>query len=577
MVLEPGTEPFDGALSSLESDAAAVAVLEEVASGFRRAGRTFEAAYLTERAAQRVIGSPRRIIDLVQTALADYAVCWEPSDVCTPGALAALKRSIDLYRHWIWPRDDRRFRLRARELLQDLAGRLVRCSIDSPDRAGYLVGGLVIDASFTGDWAVGFPPDAVDGSMAPSNASLVRINVPAAFQCYLRLADYVGAQMVVELCPEAFNSASLLGWKAVVRGHVWPEDAVEAFQEAAHHFHSDALRARAPDPPIDHSWWASYFQARSLLAAASRDPIGAADLLLQASEALPFSPGGMLPPEVSRLATLLRALSSVAAGGTSAAVLDARHVFLVAARGGDDLGEDPTHDALVRLVADALESLAADPVREMSSGGLHHAMEALRRLPHLPESETSPSIEPAINLTTHDMHLDPIRTGLHRALASVSDQVALERLLLRILQAWAPMYAQVIHGPVQRGRDLAVLLRIDGEHVLRLYRVRAGDTGIVGWPEVRSELEELFRAPIDGLPTPHAARVRKVGTLVLNSRVADNVRSEVAAWAGHQRRAYRPEAEVIDLDDCVDWIVRDRLVNDLRAALRELGFAETFV
>jgi hypothetical protein len=32
---------------------------------------------------------------------------------------------------------------------------------------------------------------------------------------------------------------------------------------------------------------------------------------------------------------------------------------------------------------------------------------------------------------------------------------------------------------------------------------------------------------------------------------------------------------VIDLDDWVDWIVGARLVNDLKAALRELGCAET--
>jgi hypothetical protein len=569
-VLKPGTELFDGALSSLEPDAAAVGVLEEAASRFRRAGRTFEAAYITERAAQRAIGSPRRILDLVQTALADYAVCWDPPDICGPEALAALTRSIDLHRHWIWPRDDQRFRVRARALLQDLASRLVRCSIDGPDRAGYLVHGLVIEESFTGDWALRFSRDGVDATLA-SNVALVRIEVPAAFQCYLRLADYVGAQRVVELCPEAFTSASLLGWRAVVRGHVWPEAAVEAFEEAAHHFHSDSMRAGAPDRDC----WAYYFQARSLLAAASRDPIRAADLLLQASEALPYSPGGTLPPEVSRLATLLLALSSVAARGTPSAARAVRHQYLVEARGGDDGGEDPTHKALVRLVADALEPLAADPVREMSGGRVLHAMQALRRLPHLPESDTSPPIKPAINLKAPDMHMGPICTGLHRAIAGVFDQVALERLLLRILQAWAPMHAQVVHGPVQRGRDVAVLFRIDGEHVLRQYRVRAGDAGIVGWPQVRSELEELFRVPIDDLQAPPGARVRKVGTLVLNGRVAGDVRSEVAAWAGHQRRAYRPEAEVIDLDDWVDWIVGARLVNDLKAALRELGCAET--
>ena len=38
-----------------------------------------------------------------------------------------------------------------------------------------------------------------------------------------------------------------------------------------------------------------------------------------------------------------------------------------------------------------------------------------------------------------------------------------------------------------------------------------------------------------------------------------------------QRRDLGREFEFMDLDDIVQWIERDRLINEFRAALRELG------
>lgn|GEM_PF-607346 len=555
--VEPHAELFD-ALSSQAPDAAAAAELETAAARFRRAGLRFKAGYVTERAAQRAVGSPRRIFDLVQTALADYALCWEPQAANTPEALAALKRSADLYRHWIWPRDDDRIQVRANELLLELAGRLVSASTDTPNRAGYLVRGFVIDAPLTGDWRLGIQPEAVDGSSASAAARTI---VPSAFHCYLRLADYIGAQRVVEQCPELFDSPSLLGWKAVVRAHVWPDSAVDAFEEAADHFQSDSLE--------EAGGWPSYFRALSLLGAAREDPSRVVDHLQKASEILSTPNNGSLPREISQLAAVLRALSSVAAGGTPS-VHAARQELLGEASPGAEDGEDTTLGALAGLVAASLEPFAVDPVQEMSSGRLVPAMEALRRLSHVLESDDSQQVHPAINLNAHDMPLLQIRTGLHTAVAEVLSQDRFERLLFTILQAWAPVHADVVHGPVRVGRNVVLLVRQHGRLVLRTYRATAREAGISDWSELRSELEELFKVPVEGLRLTFGS-VRRYGTLVLNCRLTDDVRAEVAAWAGHQRRAFGPEADVMDLDDCVDWIVRDRLVNDLRAALAEAG------
>ena len=409
--------------------------------------------------------------------------------------------------------------MRADELLLELAGRLVTASTGAPNRAGYLVRGLVVDTSFPGDWSVATRPAIVDGSVA---SGAVRITIPSAFDCHLRLADYVGAQRLVEQCPELFDSPSLLGWKAVVRGHVWPESATDAFDEAATHFHSESAEGGGR--------WSSYFRALSLLAAARADPTCMADHLRRAAEALPL-------------------LDEAGALGEN--------------------GEDPTREALARLVAEGLEAVAVHPPGEAGARRLASVMEALRRLPHV--RETSHPIGPAINLKVHTLPLPPISTGLHNALALVHDEDMYQRLLFRVVQAWALVHADVVQGPVRSGRNVALLLRQNGELVLRLFRAVAGGSRMATWGEVRSEVEEIFRSPLKGL-APMVGPVRRTGTLVMNSRLAEEDRSELAAWAGRLRRAFGPEAEVMDLDDYVQWIVRDRLVNDLRAALAEPAF-----
>jgi enamine deaminase RidA (YjgF/YER057c/UK114 family) len=468
-----------------------------------------------------------------------------------------LSRSAALYGHWIWPRDDHRIRVWADELLLELAGRSVNASTDAPDRAGYLVRGLVIDTSFLCGQCAGTRSEAVEGSVA---AAAVRITIPSAFDCHLRLADYVGAQRLVERCPELFDSPWLLGWKAVVRGHVWPESATDAFHEAATHFQSESAEAGGR--------WSSYFRALSLLAAARTDPARMVDHLQRASEALPLSSGASLAPEASQLAALLQALAAVAVAGTPA-VGAVRHELLDAAGAQGENGEDPTREALTRLVAEGLEAIAVDPLGEVGVSRLANVMEALRRLPHVRDA-THP-IGPAINLKIHTPPLLPISTGLHNVLALVSDADVYQRLLFRVIQAWAPLHADVVQGPVRSGRNVALLLRQNGQLVLRLFRAMAGGTRMATWSDVRSEVEEIFRSPLRGL-APLAGPVRRMGTLVLNSRLAEADRSELAAWSGRLRRAFGPEAEVMDLDDYVQWIVRDRLVNDLRAALAEPAF-----
>ena len=64
------------------------------------------------------------------------------------------------------------------------------------------------------------------------------------------------------------------------------------------------------------------------------------------------------------------------------------------------------------------------------------------------------------------------------------------------------MYAQLRHGPIEFGKDLAALVQDDRGVVLKLYQVKCGDMDKKKWRESKDELEEMFLVPIAPLHLP---------------------------------------------------------------------------
>jgi hypothetical protein len=128
-----------------------------------------------------------------------------------------------------------------------------------------------------------------------------------------------------------------------------------------------------------------------------------------------------------------------------------------------------------------------------------------------------------------------------------------------------------VYGPFERGHDIVAMLSLDGRYLLRLYQIKTGDISLSTWREARAAMEESMRSIMEDIPKSSGARVQKVGTLILDGHVHEDVQPEVETWLVNERRAYGHEVDVMFLDGLVDWIVAERLTNDLRAALRELG------
>jgi hypothetical protein len=106
-----------------------------------------------------------------------------------------------------------------------------------------------------------------------------------------------------------------------------------------------------------------------------------------------------------------------------------------------------------------------------------------------------------------------------------------------------------------------------------MYQVKVGDLKTSVWRSARQELEEMFLVPLSELVVGSQPGIVRRGILVCNGHPLSNVMPSMKGWFLAQRRDHGWELEFMHLDDIVRWIIRDRLVNEFRAALAEIGVA----
>jgi hypothetical protein len=152
----------------------------------------------------------------------------------------------------------------------------------------------------------------------------------------------------------------------------------------------------------------------------------------------------------------------------------------------------------------------------------------------------------------------------------VTDEGQLRRIILRLLQSGLPLYAQVRHGPLEYGKDIAALLEIEGVVVLRHFQVKCGDIDTRKWRDSKNELEEIFLVQLQSLQLPVLPQ-RIEGVLVTNGHANTYVEPVMTGWFEEQQKTLGRRVSFMHLDGLVDWIVESRLVNELRAALKEEG------
>jgi hypothetical protein len=234
-----------------------------------------------------------------------------------------------------------------------------------------------------------------------------------------------------------------------------------------------------------------------------------------------------------------------------------------------EVDQDRLALTFISEAAAGFRGFASDPAGEVTRNRLGVALEALARIPTI-GPEVSDAVRPEIGKRAMDTILGPVRTWMHRSLAAITDESRFRMVLLRLLQSGLPLYAQVRHGPLEYGKDIVALLEIDGTPVLRQYQAKCGDITMPKWREGRNEMEAMFQVPLISFQLPVEPHTIE-GFFITNGHANPYVEPLISGWLQEQRQTYKRHVEFVHLDMLVDWINENRLVNELRSALREQG------
>ena len=76
--------------------------------------------------------------------------------------------------------------------------------------------------------------------------------------------------------------------------------------------------------------------------------------------------------------------------------------------------------------------------------------------------------------------------------------------------------------------------------------------------------------PLSAIQMPNDVDLRE-GILICNGHLNPYVEPVMEGWFQEQKQTHGRTIKFMSLDHLVQWIVNERLINDFRAALSELG------
>jgi hypothetical protein len=554
----------------------AYGTLTRAAELWREANQHFSAGVAMLDAFDAAWGRPERMLEALRAALTDFQRVVSEQPPSSPESIAALYKLRQYVSRTSWFDDDRAtVFVRVRELSSELGHQLFKHYKDSLHADNYLVRGVVLVTDRDGAWETRFPDHEVESDVEHPGRELI-LNIPSAFHLFVRNGEWQAAYQM-NLCGDAFTTSGLKGWRSVTLAHVNPEEAVARFDEAADAFETDAMPANEEDfaqrgghwSGINQQLWAKYFRARARLVEAIRTPEKVKALLDQAVRALEGTESGWHNGEVSRFHVLVKVLSKLMSNPLSLDVEEARREYQLEIRMSGESEQDRFTLTFISEAAEGFRGFATDPGSEITRNRLETALEALARIPTI-GPEVRDAVRPELGKKALDTIYGPVRTWMHRALGAITDEAQFRMVLLRLLQSGLPLYAQVRHGPLEYGKDIVALLEVDGMAVLRQYQVKCGDITTPKWRESKNEMEEMFQVPLISFQLPVVPQ-KIEGVLVTNGHANTYVEPVISGWLQEQRETHRRLVEFMHLDALVDWITKNRLVNELQAALRELG------
>ena len=138
-----------------------------------------------------------------------------------------------------------------------------------------------------------------------------------------------------------------------------------------------------------------------------------------------------------------------------------------------------------------------------------------------------------------DRHLGKVIEGtsrlwIYRTLESIADECKLRKVLLHLFQNSVPKYAQIRHGPIEYGTDIAVVVGDQGRNVLCQYQVKCRDIREAQWNKTRPQLEKIFQVPLKESFQTTQPIDRRAGILIWNGHAEPHVEPVMEGWKRDQ-------------------------------------------
>ena len=553
-------------------------LLTDIAESWLQRNNHFGAGYTSERAMKGFWGDPERMYSCWVTSLRDYETFVANQATDSIQSLAGLAKLTSLLHRMSWTFDvntSSKFRTKSNEFRDDLAHRLVTFFGNHPCSDSYLVKGVIVKTDLGAFWDVEYPEFEVDSSLEAFGNGILNLSIPSAFELYVRLTNYQGAQAIIDRCPKAFTTPGLRGWKSAVQGFLHPLKSPEYFFEAAEAFAQDVAPSRG-ELKNRQSWrsenrdlWSKYFRSRSSLASAVREPNRVRHFISEAALAVDGTEFGWHSGEVSRYRILVQTLAHLIGEQPAIEPQEARRQFEKEIQITGKEKYDSVANQLFAVAADSFKNFQQNPEVEFTSGRLRVALDSLARIP-LIGPEVADAIEPEVALQAQRLFNGPVRTRIYRTLENIKDEKQLQRIILRLLQSSIPLYAQVLHGPWEYGKDIVVAQKEGDSVVLKMYQVKCGDITQPGWRSYRAQLEEMFLVPLSTLQISSDVD-RREGILICNGHALPGATPVIEAWFKQQADEHDRQFSLVHIDCLVTWIVSKRLYNEFQLVLSELG------
>lgn len=559
---------------------------EEAISKFFLASETWRKEkeyFLAGLCLQRVYSSFREETDRYQLAVnsihSDYLQALKNAKTDSLESLATLHKLIQFLRELLFVVEDRpALESDIDKYKQELAQRLIDHYSNSENKENYLVKGINLITNYRGKWQTKFPKFEVDSGIESFSSSHTEMSISGAFDLLISLGDYEGANKIVSICPRAFDTPALKGWKSVVKAYLDKKQSAKYFKEAAEYFASDTYdedvsRKRGHWSSKNIDTWAKYFESMSFLAKAISDPTKAIDYISKAAKlAENENSGGWSEPQVMRYRSFIHALNSLISESDDDSLHSSKVLFKQSLFFRGSTSEDQLLEDFISAVEELLKTYKSSPDSAILQGEkLSVVFDILSKMTIVDKSVGS-VVRPAVGKKLIRLIQNPPSySWIYRVFESIKDEETLTKIFFKLLQSLIPAYAQVRHGPIEWGKDVAVVSSNEnGKNILNIYQLKCGDINKAVWSKAKDEMEEIFDVPLSDfqikVKIDHVA-----GILLCNGHANLYAEPVIQGWMKNQKEKLGRDVRFEHLDDLVNWIINKRLTSELRKILDDLN------